>query len=168
MEEKLIIAVCARPELYDTKLVMYRDRAVRKKTWCSVSEEVGLPRKSFAYFEVFAYNVAYVLAFANILYCFSGSVQEKVEESPGPLYEGKEEGVAKKEQARRGSMQKMEILCCPVLPGPVLLPTRDERKHGRKFRGQYGGIRSSGRSSNSVIRCTEESFLLELLKEKHY
>uniref|UniRef100_A0A3P9LAY4 MADF domain-containing protein n=1 Tax=Oryzias latipes TaxID=8090 RepID=A0A3P9LAY4_ORYLA len=41
--EKLIIAVCARPELYDTKLVMYRDRAVRKKTWCSVSEEVGLP-----------------------------------------------------------------------------------------------------------------------------
>uniref|UniRef100_A0A8C7X6S3 Transcription factor Adf-1 n=1 Tax=Oryzias sinensis TaxID=183150 RepID=A0A8C7X6S3_9TELE len=43
MEEKLIIAVCARPELYDTKLVMYRDRAVRKKTWCSVSEEVGLP-----------------------------------------------------------------------------------------------------------------------------
>uniref|UniRef100_A0A3B3DYU1 MADF domain-containing protein n=1 Tax=Oryzias melastigma TaxID=30732 RepID=A0A3B3DYU1_ORYME len=40
---KLIIAVCARPELYDSKLVMYRDRAVRKKTWNSVSEEVGLP-----------------------------------------------------------------------------------------------------------------------------
>ena len=45
MEEKLIIAVCGHPVLYDTAAVFYRDKIKKEEAWVKVSEEVGLPGK---------------------------------------------------------------------------------------------------------------------------
>uniref|UniRef100_A0A8C1MZ46 Transcription factor Adf-1 n=1 Tax=Cyprinus carpio TaxID=7962 RepID=A0A8C1MZ46_CYPCA len=41
MEDKVIIAVCAYPELYDTSLYFYRSRNKKDLAWKKVSEEVG-------------------------------------------------------------------------------------------------------------------------------
>ncbi|KAL7376639.1 hypothetical protein ABVT39_012534 [Epinephelus coioides] len=43
MEDKLIVAVCGHPELYDTTMVLYRDRSRKEQAWVKVSEEAGLP-----------------------------------------------------------------------------------------------------------------------------
>uniref|UniRef100_A0A671TYY7 MADF domain-containing protein n=1 Tax=Sparus aurata TaxID=8175 RepID=A0A671TYY7_SPAAU len=42
MEEKLIIAVCGHPVLYDTTAVFYRNRYKKEEAWVKVAEEVGL------------------------------------------------------------------------------------------------------------------------------
>ncbi|XP_055057393.2 uncharacterized protein [Misgurnus anguillicaudatus] len=41
MEEKLIIAVCGHPDIYDTTSYFYRDRNKKDLAWKKVSEEVG-------------------------------------------------------------------------------------------------------------------------------
>ncbi|KAK0153079.1 Transcription factor Adf-1 [Merluccius polli] len=43
MEEKLIVAVTAHPELYDCSCPLYRDRNKKDRAWVSVSEVCGLP-----------------------------------------------------------------------------------------------------------------------------
>lgn len=45
MEEKLIIAVCQHPELYDTTCLLYRDRNKEEQAWVKVAEETGLDGK---------------------------------------------------------------------------------------------------------------------------
>ena len=45
MEEKLIVAVCGYPVLYDTTAVFYRDKFKEENAWVKVAEEVGLPGK---------------------------------------------------------------------------------------------------------------------------
>ncbi|CAK6970780.1 transcription factor Adf-1-like [Scomber scombrus] len=42
MEEKLIVAVCGHPVLYDTTAVFYRDRYKKEEAWAKVGAEVGL------------------------------------------------------------------------------------------------------------------------------
>ncbi|XP_013855024.1 transcription factor Adf-1 [Austrofundulus limnaeus] len=42
MEEKLIVAVCSHPVLYDQSSVLYRDRNKKDLAWRTVSEEVGM------------------------------------------------------------------------------------------------------------------------------
>ncbi|XP_042632303.1 transcription factor Adf-1-like [Cyprinus carpio] len=41
MEDKVIIAVCGYPELYDTSSYFYRNRNKKDLAWKKVSEEVG-------------------------------------------------------------------------------------------------------------------------------
>ncbi|KAM6927121.1 uncharacterized protein PEZ65_010518 [Lycodopsis pacificus] len=43
MEDKLIVAVCGFPELYDTSSYLYRDRTKKDMAWRKVSEDVGQP-----------------------------------------------------------------------------------------------------------------------------
>ncbi|CAL8301797.1 unnamed protein product [Gadus morhua 'NCC'] len=43
MEDKVIVSVCARPILYDTTMVSYRDRNKKDLAWVEVGEETGLP-----------------------------------------------------------------------------------------------------------------------------
>ena len=45
MEDKVIVSVCARPILYDTTMVSYRDRNKKDLAWVEVGEETGLPGK---------------------------------------------------------------------------------------------------------------------------
>ena len=45
MEEKLIVAVCGLPILYDTAASFYRDRTKKEEAWARVSVEVGLSGK---------------------------------------------------------------------------------------------------------------------------
>ena len=45
MEEKLIVAVCGHPVLYDTTALFYRDKVKEEEAWEKVGEEVGLPGK---------------------------------------------------------------------------------------------------------------------------
>ena len=45
MEERLIVAVCGHPVLYDSAAVFYRDRTKKEEAWAKVSEEVGLSGK---------------------------------------------------------------------------------------------------------------------------
>ncbi len=45
MEDKLIVAVTAHPELYDTYCGLYRDRYKKEQAWIKVSEVAGLPGK---------------------------------------------------------------------------------------------------------------------------
>ena len=45
MEEKLIVAICGHPALYDTTAVLYRDKLKKEEAWMKVAEEVGLPGK---------------------------------------------------------------------------------------------------------------------------
>ena len=45
MEDKLIVAVCSRSELWDKSSVLYRDRNRKALAWTRVSEEVGVPGK---------------------------------------------------------------------------------------------------------------------------
>ncbi|XP_034540614.1 transcription factor Adf-1-like [Notolabrus celidotus] len=42
MEERLIVAVCCYPELYDTSSYFYQNRNKKEHAWRNVSEEVGL------------------------------------------------------------------------------------------------------------------------------
>ncbi|XDV31483.1 hypothetical protein PO909_002475 [Leuciscus waleckii] len=46
MEEMLIVAVCAYPEIYDTKSYTYRDRTKKEIAWRKISEEVGLSEET--------------------------------------------------------------------------------------------------------------------------
>uniref|UniRef100_A0A671YJ80 MADF domain-containing protein n=1 Tax=Sparus aurata TaxID=8175 RepID=A0A671YJ80_SPAAU len=43
LAEKLIVAVCGHPVLYDTTAVFYRNRYKKEEAWVKVAEEVGLP-----------------------------------------------------------------------------------------------------------------------------
>ncbi|KAK7124650.1 hypothetical protein R3I94_018887 [Phoxinus phoxinus] len=43
MEERIILAVSSRPELYDTTSYIYRDRNKKDLAWKSVGEEIGQP-----------------------------------------------------------------------------------------------------------------------------
>ncbi|KAL7386353.1 hypothetical protein ABVT39_007182 [Epinephelus coioides] len=43
MEDKLIVAVCGHPELYDNTMVLYRERNRKEQAWVKVSEKAGLP-----------------------------------------------------------------------------------------------------------------------------
>ncbi|XP_049457243.1 transcription factor Adf-1-like [Epinephelus fuscoguttatus] len=45
MEDKLIIAVCGHPELYDVTSPHYKLRTKKDLPWRKVSEEVGLPEE---------------------------------------------------------------------------------------------------------------------------
>ncbi|XP_061634140.1 transcription factor Adf-1-like isoform X2 [Phyllopteryx taeniolatus] len=42
MEDKIIVAVCAHPELYDSSCFHYRDRTQKEQAWRMVSEKVGV------------------------------------------------------------------------------------------------------------------------------
>lgn len=50
MEEKLIVAVCSYPVLYDQSSVQYRDRNKKDLAWRSISEEVGISGKCRSFF----------------------------------------------------------------------------------------------------------------------
>ncbi|KAL0203332.1 hypothetical protein M9458_001350, partial [Cirrhinus mrigala] len=41
MEDKIIVAVCGYPELYDTSSYFYRNKNKKDLAWKKVSEEVG-------------------------------------------------------------------------------------------------------------------------------
>ncbi|XP_049451174.1 transcription factor Adf-1-like, partial [Epinephelus fuscoguttatus] len=43
MEEKVVIAVCGYPELYDTTCLLYRDCNKKEQAWVKVAEETGVP-----------------------------------------------------------------------------------------------------------------------------
>ena len=47
MEEKLIIAVTAHPELYDVSCPLYKDRRRKDQAWVSISQELREPSKVF-------------------------------------------------------------------------------------------------------------------------
>ncbi|CAL8395561.1 unnamed protein product [Boreogadus saida] len=42
-DRKLIIAVCLRPVLYNTMMVLYRDRNKKERAWVDVAEDTGFP-----------------------------------------------------------------------------------------------------------------------------
>ncbi|CAK6966791.1 uncharacterized protein LOC119034199 isoform X2 [Scomber scombrus] len=48
MEEKLIVAVCGHPVLYDTTAVFYRERYKKEEAWAKVGAEVGLADQSLS------------------------------------------------------------------------------------------------------------------------
>ncbi|XP_034546203.1 transcription factor Adf-1-like [Notolabrus celidotus] len=47
MEEKIVITVCARQELYDTTLHIYHDRLRNDKAWQEIGKELGIPEETY-------------------------------------------------------------------------------------------------------------------------
>ena len=44
-DQNLIIAVCSHPVLYNTRIVLYRDRNKKERAWVDVAEDTGFPGK---------------------------------------------------------------------------------------------------------------------------
>ncbi|CAL8377998.1 uncharacterized protein LOC115530030 isoform X2 [Gadus morhua] len=42
-DQNLIVAVCSRPVLYNTRMVSYRDRNKKERAWVDVAEDTGCP-----------------------------------------------------------------------------------------------------------------------------
>ncbi|CAL8302460.1 unnamed protein product [Gadus morhua 'NCC'] len=43
VDQRIIVAVCGRPVLYDTTMVSYRDRNKTERAWVDVAEDIGVP-----------------------------------------------------------------------------------------------------------------------------
>ncbi|ROL08900.1 hypothetical protein DPX16_5236 [Anabarilius grahami] len=97
MEDKLIVAACGHPDLYDVSSYFYRDRNKKDLAWKRISEEIGQS--------------------ADEMMClFRGSVQKEMEESEGHIFEREEKGDREKKWISSRVSQKVEVLCGPVLP----------------------------------------------------
>lgn len=49
MEDKLIVAISARPFIYDRSSILFKDRKERVFAWKLISKEVGMSGKFFKY-----------------------------------------------------------------------------------------------------------------------
>ncbi len=61
---------------------------------------------------------------------FRGSVEKEVEESEGHIFKGAEKGDREGEWVSSRVREKVEVLCGPVFPRPLCLPTGDKREYG--------------------------------------
>lgn len=60
MEESIIVAITAHPELYDVTCPLYKDRNKKEHAWVSISEATGIPSKLIHLheFHLFYFSVA--------------------------------------------------------------------------------------------------------------